>query len=87
MAGENNKLVQFTSLHNFNLCTANRLDLLGKAFTRIATIYQKLLYVGKAVQIEKNHLNGSIPVRNIGSRYCDCMRQPHRIYYNMALDP
>ncbi len=79
--------MQFTALHNFNLCAANIGDLLGKAFAGIASIHQKLLHMGKVVQIEKDHLNGSIPVRNVSG--CDCygVRQSHRIYNNVALDP
>ncbi len=79
--------MQFTAFHNLNLCAANILDLPGKALTRIATIYRKFFYAGKTVRIEKNHPDGSIPIRNVGSRYGNCMRQPHRIYYNMTLEP
>ena len=38
------------------------------------------------VQVQKNHLNGSIPVCNISGCYGYGMRQSHCIYDNVALD-
>ena len=83
---QHNKSVQFVTLYNFDLSIVNLLDPIGKAPTGVSSIYQDLLYTGKTVRVEKDHLNGPIPVRNISGRYGYGMRQPHRIYDNVALD-
>jgi len=85
-ARQHNKFVQFVTLYYFDLSTANLLDLIGKALTRVPSIHQKLLYTGKIVQVEKDHLNSSIPVCNISGCHGYGMRQPHRIYDNVAFD-
>ena len=85
--GQNNKFMQFVALYHLNLCTANILDLIGKAFTRITSIHQKLLHAGKVVQIEQDHLNGTFPICNVSSCYCYSVRKSHCIYNNVTLDP
>ena len=86
-AGQNNKFMQFTALYYLNLCTANVLDLIGKAFTRITSIHQKLLHAGKIVQIKQDHLNSTFPICNVSSCYCYSVRKSHCIYNNVTLDP
>ena len=84
---QNNKFMQFAALYHLNLCTANILDLIGKAFTRINSIHKKLLHTGKVVQIEQDHLNGTFPICNVSSCYCYSVRKSHCIYNNVTLDP
>ena len=85
--GQNDKFMQFAALYYLNLCTANVLDLIGKAFTRITSIHQKLLHAGKVIQIEQDHLNGAFPICNVSSCYCYSVRKSHCIDYNVTLDP
>ena len=68
------------------LRATNLLDLIGKAFAGVSSIYQELLYAGKVVQVQMNHLNDSIPVCNISGCYGYGMRQSHCINDNVALD-
>ncbi len=68
------------------LRATNLLDLIGKAFAGVSSIYQELLYTGKTVQVEKDHLNSPIPICNISGCYGYGMRQTHCIYDNVALD-
>ena len=85
---QNNESVEFIAFYYFNLCPGDSFDLVCKILSCIAAVNQKFFDFRKMIcylTIVINHINCTIPIRNISSSNHDRMRQTQNINTNMQL--
>ena len=83
---QNNESVEFIAFYYFNLCPGDSFDLVCKILSCIAAVNQKFFDFRKMIcylTIVINHINCTIPIRNISSSNHDRMRQTQNINTNM----